>query len=175
MRKGMALFVVLFLTAAGILAAQAAGGSSTAATPGPGLQATPPQTTTPQATPPQAAPDALPPGFDEAEAKPENPWRRFEIVSLGAFPLSLFYVGFGFDLGHYIGSDFDYRYAPWPFQNSASILPSDSERLVRIASAAALSLAIGSVDAIIHAGKMRAAQQRAAAETIELDSGGAGD
>jgi len=173
MTRRTAVLAAFVMAAAAALGAQE---TSAAGSAGPGA-------TTAQQAPAQAAqasssataaPDALPPGFGETE-KTENPWRRFEIVSLGAFPISLFYVGFGFDLGRYFGSDFDYRYAPWPFQSSASILPSDSERLVRLASAAVLSLAIGGVDAIIHAGKMRAAQQRTAAKTIELDSAGAGD
>jgi len=122
-----------------------------------------------------ASPSALPPGFGQTEAKPENPWRRFEIVSIGAFPISLFYMGFGFDLGGYIGSGFDSRYAPWPFQNSSSVLPTDSQRLGRIGAAVGLSLVIGGIDAIIHQAKIKAAARREAAKSVELDSGGAGD
>jgi hypothetical protein len=135
------------------------GGTSSAATKGPA----------------SAAAAALPPGFGETKAKPENPWRRFEIVSVGAFPISLFYMGFGFDLGGYIGSGFDSRYAPWPFQSSASVLPTDSQRVVRIASAVGLSLVIGGIDAIIHAAKIKAEARREAAKSVELDSAGAGD
>ncbi|MDA8424738.1 MAG: hypothetical protein M0Z80_01255 [Treponema sp.] len=122
-----------------------------------------------------ASPSALPPGFGPTDTKPEDPWRRFEIISIGAFPISLFYMGFGFDLGGYIGSGFDSRYAPWPFQNSSSILPTDSQRLGRIGAAIGLSLVIGGIDAIIHQAKIKAEARREAAKSVELDSGGAGD
>ncbi len=169
-----ALFVLLLslLPPSGArLAAQAAGtgtaAADTAAGAGTGGGA--------PSTAPAAAAAALPPGFGETETKPENPWRRFEIVSIGAFPIALFYTGFGYDLGGYIGSGFDSRYAPWPFQNSASILPTDSQRLTRIASAVGLSLFIGGIDAIIHAAKIRAEARQEAAKRVELDSAGAGD
>lgn len=156
----LGLVVILLLTATGRASAQTTTQSSSGATG---------SASTAQA----AQPDALPPGFDNEKKAPENPWRRFEIVSVGAFPISLFYVGFGFDLERYIGSNFDYNYAPWPLSTSTSI--TDTDRVVRIASAVGLSLVIGGIDAIIHAAKVRAAQRRAAAETIELDSARTGD
>ncbi|HUW42536.1 MAG TPA: hypothetical protein VMV90_16140 [Rectinemataceae bacterium] len=168
-----ALLTALFLSAlpCARLAAQEA---SVAGTPAAAPSAAAP-TGTGASSAVGASPSALPPGFGQTEAKPENPWRRFEIVSIGAFPISLFYMSFGFDLGGYVGSGFDSRYAPWPFQNSSSVLPTDSQRLGRIGAAVGLSLVIGGIDAIIHQAKLKAEARREAAKSVELDSGGAGD
>ncbi|MCK7480367.1 MAG: hypothetical protein M0C28_26285 [Candidatus Moduliflexus flocculans] len=42
--------------------------------------------------------------------------RRFEIISLGAFPILLFYTRVAFDLRRWVGNGFDATYAPWPLQ-----------------------------------------------------------
>ncbi|MDP2816325.1 MAG: hypothetical protein Q8O19_06575 [Rectinemataceae bacterium] len=73
---------------------------------------------------------------------------RFEIISVGAFPIMLFYTDLGFGIGRYLSSGFDSRYAPWPFRDSSSILPDDSERLVRIGVAAGISFAIAIFDLV---------------------------
>lgn len=80
------------------------------------------------------------------------PWvtglRRFEIVSLGAFPILLFYARFGFDLKRYIENGFSAAYAPWPFKSETSYKPTDDEQIQGVLTAAALSLAFGTLDAI---------------------------
>ena len=95
-----------------------------------------------------AAAGALPAGFGSDSR--ENPFRRFEIIAFGAFPIMLFYADFGFDLRNYLAHGFDYRYAPWPFKsNSYSVDPSQGELFLRIGAAAGLSLAFAGADAII--------------------------
>ncbi len=77
----------------------------------------------------------------------------------------LLYTDIGFGLGRYIGSGLDSRYAPWPFQNSSSILPDAQERILRIAVAAGVSCAIALFDLISSLGAEAAARSRS-----ELDS-----
>ncbi|HRY53435.1 MAG TPA: hypothetical protein P5133_09405 [Spirochaetia bacterium] len=102
---------------------------------------------------PAAQPGALPPGFKTGAE--ENPWRRFEIIALGAFPIVLFYVDWGFDLSRYASEGFDSDYAPWPFKGDNAVEPEEPELYLRIAVAAGLSLAFSGVDALIHRAKLR--------------------
>lgn len=96
------------------------------------------------------APDALPSGFDKTPR--ENPFRRFEIIAFGAFPIMLFYTDIGFDLRNYIAHDFDYQYAPWPFKSSSySIEPDQDELFLRLAVAAGASLAFAGLDVALRA------------------------
>lgn len=75
--------------------------------------------------------------------------RRWEIVSLGAFPLILFYTRLGFDFGRYAESGFLAEYAPWPFKSEYSYSPSRDEQVTAVLTAAALSAAFGLVDAAV--------------------------
>lgn len=105
-------------------------------------------------------------------AAPENPIGRFEIVSLGSFPIMLFYTGFAFDLTQYAASNFDSAYAPWPFKNEYSAPLSDADRLTRIGVALGACVVVGAVDAYIHAQKARAAKRlRAASLEASADPG----
>ena len=85
------------------------------------------------------------------------PWahglRRFEIISLGAFPILLFYTRFVYDTSLFFGSGFDSdgfdsRFAPWPFRNENSYTPTDDEQIARVLTAAGLSLVLGGIDAL---------------------------
>jgi hypothetical protein len=114
--------------------------------------------------PPAAQEDALPLAVS---AKPENPYSRFEIVSLGSFPFMLFYTGFVFDLGRYAANSFDSSYAPWPFQGAYSVALSDSDRLTRIGAALGASMVVGAIDAYLHAAKLKKAKRlREARESL---------
>jgi len=78
--------------------------------------------------------------------------RRFEIITLGAFPILLFYTRLGFDLKRYVDSGFDSNgfdksYVPWPFKNENSYEASDEEQILSVKTAAGLSLAFGVLDA----------------------------
>lgn len=99
-------------------------------------------------TPAALAVSALP----EPYTKDEFPsWasglRRFEIISLGAFPILLFYTRFGYDIKRYVEHGFDAEYAPWPFKNENSYTVTDDEQLISVATAAGLSLTFGALDA----------------------------
>ena len=133
-----------------------------------------PAPATPLPTTPAPAPAApvAPANHDDilsvaSPAKPENPFSRFEIVSLGSFPIMLFYTGFTFDLGRYVANGFSASYAPWPFQNEYSAVLTDSDRLTRIGAAFWTSMIVGAIDAYLHAEKLKKARRlRAAAETL---------
>jgi hypothetical protein len=114
----------------------------------------------------QAAPAVPAPGSPAEDALPkleqekaENPISRFEIVSLGSYPITLFYVGFAFDLQRWFANGRDANYAPWPFNGGSSVALTDSQRLTRLGAALGVSFAVGAVDAIIHAGKVKAAER----------------
>ena len=97
--------------------------------------------------------------FPTASAKPENPFRRFEIVSLGAFPIMLFYSDFFFDLDRYAANGFNYLYVPWPFKTQSSAPLTDSDRYARIGAALGACVVVGAVDAYLHAMKIKKAQR----------------
>lgn len=139
MRHRTAVLVLALMLGSSVLWAEAgtpagsAAGSPRAGTASPGLQ---------------ASPGALPPGFGQA-IKRENGLRRFEILAFGSFPIALFYTNFGFELGAYIQSNFDSRYAPWPFSGEYTSSISDSERFGRMGVAVGISLLVAGVDAIL--------------------------
>jgi len=111
----------------------------------------------PPATQPGAQADALP--LMKAPEKPENPLSRLEIVSLGSFPIMLFYTGFVFDLGRFFANNFDTAYAPWPIQSSYSAPLSESDRVVRLGVALGASFAVGGIDAYLHQAKLKKARR----------------
>lgn len=103
---------------------------------------------------PQSAASSSVSAVPEPYTKDEFPsWaeglRRYEIVSLGAFPLLLFYTRFGFDLKRFIDNGFSSEYAPWPFKNENSYEATDDEQMTSVLTAAGLSLAFGAVDALL--------------------------
>ena len=76
----------------------------------------------PQSTPAVEADASNPVNvLPEPYAKEEfPPWahgvRRFEIISLGAFPILLFYTRLAYDTSLFVKSGFDSSFAPWPFR-----------------------------------------------------------
>ncbi|MDX9959743.1 MAG: hypothetical protein RBT68_14990, partial [Spirochaetia bacterium] len=72
--------------------------------------------------------------------------RRFEIISLGAFPVLLFYSRIALDTGRYVGNGFDASYAPWPFRNEFSYSPDSNEQWLAVKVAVGLSLGVGLLD-----------------------------
>ena len=128
------------------------------------LAAAPPLTAQVQPQPSSAATTAAsPPAAASAlafvPAASENPFRRFEIVSLGAFPIMLFYADFGFDLQRFFAHNFDSYYAPWPFKNPTSAPITDTDRYERIGVALGACVIVGGIDAFIHAAKVRKARR----------------
>ena len=75
--------------------------------------------------------------------------RRYEIISLGAFPIILFYTRFGFDIQRYIQNGFSPAYVPWPFKNENSYVPTDAEQVQSVLTAAGLAVVFGALDAIL--------------------------
>ncbi len=103
---------------------------------------------------PQSAPTPAESSLPEPyEAGEFPPWldaaRRFEIVSLGAFPILLFYASFAGDAARYVRNGFDSTYAPWPFKNEQSYEPTDEEHWESVLTAAGLSVAFAALDALI--------------------------
>lgn len=97
-----------------------------------------------------AAPSPLP----EPYAAEEFPaWarslRRWEIISIGVFPIALFYTRFAMDSSRFVQNGFQARYAPWPFKNEYSYAPSVDEQRAAIAVAAGLALSVGILDMIL--------------------------
>ncbi len=92
-------------------------------------------------------------------APPENPYSRFEIVSLGSFPIMLFYADFAFDLQRYVSNGFASTYAPWPFKTEFSATLTDSQRLTRLGTALGASFVVGAIDAYLHFVKLKKAQR----------------
>jgi hypothetical protein len=93
------------------------------------------------------------------EAKSENPLLRLEIVSLGSYPITLFYVGFIYDIKRYYDNGRDSAYAPWPFRGSNAVPLDNSERMTRLGAALGISLSVGIIDAVIHASKVKKAKR----------------
>lgn len=114
---------------------------------------------------------ALPSGL---KAAIENPISRFEIVTLGSYPIMLFYTDFIFDLTRYFQNGFNSNYAPWPFKSEYSATLTDTDRLVRLGVTLGASAVVGGIDALIHQLKLRAAErQRAAREDSPAQAGDA--
>ena len=82
---------------------------------------------------------------------------RFEIVSLGSFPIMIFYTGFVFDLALYIPNGYDSYYMPWPlastYSYSANLPETDREKRILVALGGCA--VVGIIDAVIHAEKIK--------------------
>jgi hypothetical protein len=160
-RLGPASIVALSLLAALPLRAQVQAPAQV-----PAAQAGAPSAAAPSGA--AAAPAAAAAALPVVPAGPENPFRRFEIVSLGAFPIMLFYSGFCFDLERYIANGYNSQYAPWPFQNQYSAPLTDADRYTRIGAALGACVVVGAIDAYIHAMKVKKARRlREAQEASE--------
>ncbi len=105
---------------------------------------------------PEIPASALPVPYEQNEF-PE--WatiiRRFEIVSIGVFPIMLFYTRFSFDVYRYVANGFDTVYAPWPFRNEFSYKPTDAEQYQMVLVAGVTSLIFAGVDAFLYYQKAR--------------------
>lgn len=79
--------------------------------------------------------------------------RRFEVISIGVFPVALFYTRVGFDLYRYSTNGFESQYLPWPFKSEYSYKPETSvynqEQLQTMLIAGLFSLAFAGADALI--------------------------
>ena len=166
--RGLALVLALSLAASPAFSQEAVpapaatgSGDAAAASESSGTVAPPEAAATPEAGT-SVRPGALPAGFRKRSS--ENSFRRFEIIAFGAFPILLFYVGVGFDIGRYFTNGLDKRYAPWPFKGDNAVKPTESEYLARISVAAGASLAFAGADALIRAARFRRASELDSAE-----------
>jgi len=81
--------------------------------------------------------------------------RRWEIVTFGTFPFSLFFVTFATDMMRWYntnGMDFSpmgRRYAPWPFRSAGAVEMSSQELRRSIFLAAGLSMTVAFVDLFV--------------------------
>lgn len=110
------------------------------------LPALPAQSASGTATNPDSLPE--PYGDDEFPVWAQA-LRRFEIVSLGAFPLLLSYSRLAVDIARFIGKDFAPEYAPWPFKPTNAAPFTAEEQWSCVLVAAGLAAAFGLADAII--------------------------
>jgi hypothetical protein len=172
-RRGPIAIFVLVLVAA---LSQGAHGQAAATAPSTGAATTPASGSTAATPSSSSSPSAD--SLLAGSAIPENPFRRFEIVSLGAFPIMLFYSGFFFDLQRYFANDFNSLYAPWPFQSSTSAPLTDADRYTRIGAALGACAVVGLIDAYLHhlkvakAERLREATESDAPPQIESPGGG---
>lgn len=97
------------------------------------------------------ASEVLPAAYRAEKKPPENFFRRFEIIALGSYPITMLYTSFSFSMASYIQHDFSATYAPWPFNSSSVDTTTTEEHLTRMGVAACVSLAIAGVDAVIRA------------------------
>jgi hypothetical protein len=137
-----------------------------------------------------AAAGALPEPYKAAEFPGwARDLRRFEIVTIGAFPFAIFYTSFSLDLLRFIGGTsmgfsisnlgranpfvfkdvdaFDLSYAPWPVKSSSSYVTNSDEKAFTIIMGAALALGIGITDYLIVKARERAALRKKASLRME--------
>jgi hypothetical protein len=163
----LALAALLALASAGATLAQDAAQDADRGGAAPSAQALP------QALPKTAqATGALEP---TASKDVENPWARLGIVTIGSFPIMLFYTDFSFDLGAFALNGFDSTYAPWPFKSEYSKTPTQAEKGTRIGVAIGASVAVGLLDFFIRSSKAKKARlQREALLELSAEQSAAG-
>lgn len=97
-----------------------------------------------------ASPSPLPEPYSAEEFPAwSRSLRRWEIISIGVFPIALFYTRFAMDTSRFVQNGFQARFAPWPFKNEYSYAPSADEQRAAVAVAAGLALGVGILDMIL--------------------------
>ena len=98
--------------------------------------------------------------------------RRWEIVTFGTFPFTMFTATFAMDMYRWSqanGMDFSdagRRYAPWPLKSAGAIAMENKEQELTITMAVGLSVAIAFTDLIIVQIKRYKARKRAEAMPV---------
>ena len=92
--------------------------------------------------------------------------RRWEIITFGSFPFSMFFTTFGVDMIRWYNNRWDTRYAPWPIKSAGAIAMERREVEVTIAIAAGASIGAAIIDLIIV--HVKRAQERRKAEAIPV-------
>jgi len=94
--------------------------------------------------------------------------RRWDIITFGLFPFSLFAVTFTTDMIRWGSADWDRRYAPWPFKAPGGAEMTSYEFGRSILIAAGISMTAAFVDLIIVMVKRN--NERRRAESLETGS-----
>lgn len=91
----------------------------------------------------------------ETQAPAKRPGKfspgRTAIITVGVFPILLFYTDIAFDSVRFAANGFDAMYAPWPFNGGQSAAVPAGERFWRLGVAAGLSLLVGIADYLLPA------------------------
>ncbi|MDR0496114.1 MAG: hypothetical protein LBH42_00710 [Treponema sp.] len=72
--------------------------------------------------------------------------RRAEIIAFGSFPFAYFFSNFFYDAYRWSNNGWDNRYAPWPFNSSAAVGQTQSEKVMTLWIAAGGAVLIALVD-----------------------------
>jgi len=114
------------------------------------------------------------------EAKPtelpqwRKDFRRFDVITFGAFPFSMFFVTFATDMIRWRdANNFDFseegrRYAPWPLKSAGAVEMTNDEYAKTILIAVGVSAAIALVDLFIV--KIKRAKERRSIESLPSGS-----
>jgi len=88
---------------------------------------------------------------NEEEAPKLPQWvrdlRRWDIITFGVFPFSMFFVTFAADMIRWSETDFsDNRYAPWPMKSKDAVAMTSEEYLRTVLIGISVSAAIALID-----------------------------
>ena len=110
------------------------------------------------------------PEFTQPETRKIPQWlkdlRRWEIITFGVFPFSMFFTTFGVDMVRWSNNGWDRRYAPWPMKSAGAIAMERKETEMTIAIAAGVSIGVSIIDLIIV--QIKRAKERKRAEAIPV-------
>ena len=91
--------------------------------------------------------------------------RRWEIVTFGSFPFTMFFTTIGMDIYRWekdSGMDWGQRqFAPWPLKSAGAVAMTDEEQRNTILMAAGLSVTIAIVDHFLERGRRQKERRRA--------------
>jgi hypothetical protein len=106
--------------------------------------------------------------------------RRFEIVSIGSFPLTVFYSTFCYDSYRFVAKSaeagaLDPRFLPWPLKGPDYVPMNKDEKTGVLIAAAGASIVVGVLDYLILKERLRAESRRQALEKAQAALGKAKD
>jgi hypothetical protein len=75
--------------------------------------------------------------------------RRFDVITLGAFPFAFFTATFFTDVMRWSQHDWQTSYSPWPLKPAGAYETSDNEKLTILGISFAIAMGVAAVDLII--------------------------
>jgi hypothetical protein len=75
--------------------------------------------------------------------------RRFDVITLGAFPFAFFTATFFTDLTRWSQHDWQMAYSPWPLKPTGAYETSDNEKVAILGIAFAIAIGVAVVDHIV--------------------------